>query len=231
MKGMKKMKTEEKIVDKVLDTLIDEASAEAYRKEANYNAPEVDFSPEHERNMQKLFKNERRKHNLCRAYSVAGKVACFLFVALIALSGTIYNVDALRTKFFNYFFVKEAPDTEIRFTETKNNSYSNDIVNIGYIPDEFEIKKDKSGIDNLFLTFANKEEFIQLYASAIDLKTAINTEKGTLENIKINSYDGVYIVSKGANVLLWNNGVYTFRLAGNIGKETLVKTAESTTLK
>ena len=163
MKGMKKMKTEEKIVDKVIDTLIDEASAEAYRKEADYNAPEVNFSPEHERNMQKLFRKERRKYNLRCATVVTGKVACLLLIAVIAMSVTIYNVDALRTKFFNYFFVKEAPDTEISFTETKQNSFSNDMLNIGYIPEGFEITKDKSGINNSFLKFINEEYRISSY--------------------------------------------------------------------
>lgn len=231
MKGMKKMKTEEKIVDKVLDTLIDEASAEAYRKEAEYNAPKVEFSPEHERNMQKLFKNERRKYNLRRAYSVAGKVACLLLVAAIALSVTIYNVDALRTKFFNFFFVKDAPDTEIRFTETKQNSYSNDMVSIGYIPDGFEVTKDKSGIDNVFLKFVNKERFIQIKMNKISLKTAINTEKGTMENIKINGHEGVYVSGNITNSLLWHDGIYTYKIFSCLGKEELIKIAKSTSTK
>ena len=231
MKGMKKMKTEEKIVDKVLDTLIDEASAEAYRKEADYNAPEMSFSPEHERNMQKLFKNERRKYNLRRAYSVAGKVACLLLVAAIALSVTIYNVDALRTKFFNYFFDKDAPNTVIRFTETKNNSYSNDIVDIEYIPDGFKIEKDKSWGNNLFLKFKNEKNFFQIKRNNDSLKTAINTEKGTLENIQINNCEGVYIISDNKNTLLWYDGIYTYKILSDLGKIELIKIAESTSAK
>ena len=225
------MKTEEKIVDKVIDTLIDEVSAEAYRKEADYNAPEVNFSPEHERNMQKLFRKERSKYNLRRAYSVAGKVACFLLVAAIALSVTIYNVDALRTKFFNYFFVKEAPDTEITFTETKQNSYSNDMVSIGYIPEGFELTAKRVGINNLFLRFENKEKFIQIKRNNDSLKTAINTEKGILESIQINGFEGVYIVGKDTNTLLWHDGVYTYRFFTNLEKEEVLKIAESTSSK
>ncbi len=231
MKGMKRMKTEEKIVDKVIDTLIDEASAEMYRKEADYNAPKVEFSPEHERKMQKLFKNERRKYNLRRAYSVAGRVACFVLAVAFVMGIAIYNVDAWRTKFLNFFFDKNSPDTEITFTETKQNSYFNDIVNIGYIPEGFAVTINRTTKNSLFLNFEDGENFIQLNMSDADLKTAINTEKGTLENIKIKNYDGLYIVSNGANVILWNNGVYTFRLAANIEKEELIKTAESTTLK
>lgn len=225
------MKTEEKIVDKVLDTLIDEVSAEAYRKEADYNAPEVNFSPEHERNMQKLFKNERRKYNLRRATVVTGKVACFLLVVVVAMSVAIYNVDALRTKFFNFFFVKEAPDTEITFTETKQNSYSNDMVSIGYIPDGFKITKDKAGINNLFLKFKNGEKFIQVKRNNDSLKTAINTEKGVVENIKINGYEGAYIINNSANILLWYDGVYTYRIFTNLEKEEIIKIAESTSAK
>ena len=228
---MKRMKTEEKIVDKVIDTLIDEVSAEAYRKEADYNAPEVNFSPEHERNMQKLFRKERHKYNLRRAYSVAGKVACLLLVAAIALSVTIYNVDALRTKFFNYFFVKEAPNTKITFTETKQNSYSNNMVSIGYIPEGFEVTKDKSGIDNVFLKFKNEEKFFQIKRNKDSLRMAINTEKGILENTKVNSFEGVYIVNNNAKVLLWHDGIYTFRLAGNLEKEEILKIAKSITAK
>lgn len=224
------MKTEEKIVDKVIDTLIDEASAEAYRKEADYNAPEVNFSPEHERNMQKLFRKERLKYNLRRATVVTSKVACILLVAVIAMSITIYNVDALRTKFFNYFFVKDAPDTEITFTETKN-SFSNNMISIGHIPEGFELTESNEGINNLFLKFINKEKFIQLYMGDVDLKTAINTEKGTLENIQIDSCDGVYIVSNNTSTILWYDGVYTYRILSNLEKEELLRIAKSTAAK
>ncbi len=226
------MKTEEKIVDKVLDTLIDEASAEAYRKEADYNAPEINFSPEHERNMQKLFRKERHKYNLRRATVVTGKVACFV-ILLVAITVLLSprGVEALKTKFLNFFYDKDAPDMEITFTETKQNSYSNDMVHIGYISNGFKITLDRTGTDNAFLKFKSGEKFFQLYMSAVKLKTAINTEKGTLENIKINNHAGVYIVSNGTNVILWNDGVYTFRLAGNIDKEELIKIAKTATAK
>ena len=225
------MKTEEKIVDKVLDTLIDEASAEAYRKEAEYNAPEVTFSSEHERNMQKLFKNERRKYNLRRATVVTGKVACILLVVVVAMSVAIYSVEAWRNKFFNYFFVKDAPDTEITFTETKQNSYSNDMVSIGYIPEGFELTESKEGINNFFLNFENEKEFVQLKRNKISLKTAINTEKGTLENLRINDCEGVYIIGNSANTLLWHDGVYTYQILSNLEKEEIIKIAESTSAK
>lgn len=231
MKGMKKMKTEEKIVDKVLDTLIDEASAEAYRKEADYNAPEVSFSPEHERNMQKLFKNERRKYNLRRATVVTGKVACLLLVVVVAMSVTIYNVDALRTKFFNYFFVKEAPNTVIRFTETKHNSYSNDMISMGYIPEGFELVENKAGIKNLFLNFESREKYIQLKMNTLSLKLAINTENGILENIKVKGYEGIYIQKGAETVIFWHDGIYTYRINSNLEKSEIIKVAESTTAK
>lgn len=232
MKGMKKMKTEEKIVDKVLDTLIDEASAEAYRKEAEYNAPEVNFSPEHERNMQKLFKNERRKYNLRRATVVTSKIAVFIILlAVISVSISPRVVEALKTKFLNFFYDKDAPNTEIRFSDTEHNSYSNDMVDIGYISEGFDIKIDRMGKDNLFLNFEKEESYISLNMSTMDFKTAINTEKGTLENIKINNCDGVYIVSTNISAILWNDGIYTYRILSNIEKEELLKIAESISIK
>ncbi len=227
MKGMKKMKTEEKIVDKVLDTLIDEASAEAYRKEADYNAPEVNFSPEHERNMQKLFKKERHKYNLRRATVVTGKVACFVVAVAVVMGVAIYSVEAWRIKFLNFFYDKEAPNTVVRFSETKHNSYSNNMVEIGYIPNGFALEKDKLGTNNLFLKFKNKESYISLNMSTMDVKTAINTEKGTLENIRINGFDGVYATSAKTNTLLWHSGIYTYRIFSNLGKDELIKIAES----
>ena len=231
MKGMKKMKTEEKIVDKVLDTLIDEASAEAYRKEADYNAPEVSFSPEHERNMQKLFKNERRKYNLRRATVVTGKVACFLLVVVVAMSVAIYSVEAWKVKFFNFIFDKNAPDTEITFTETKRNSYTNDIVNISYIPDGFKVIIDRSKKDNIFLSLSKEEKYIQLKANKLSLKSAINTERGTLENTTINGYESFYIQKETETILFWHDGVYTYRINSNLEKNEIVKIAESTTTK
>lgn len=225
------MKTEEKIVDKVLDTLIDEASAEAYRKEADYNAPEVNFSPEHERNMQKLFKKERRKYNLRRAYSVASKVACLLLVVVVAMSVAIYSVEAWRTKFLNFFYDKEAPNTIVRFSETKHNSFSNDMIDIGYIPEELEVSVDRTKKDNVFLCFLQGEKYIQLKSNKLSLKMAINTEKGTLTNIQIKGYEGVYIEKDVERLLLWHDGIYTYRINSNLDKNELVKVAESITAK
>ena len=226
------MKTEEKIVDKVIDTLIDEVSAEAYRKEADYNAPEVNFSPEHKRNMQKLFKNERRKYNLRRATVVTSKIAIFIILlAAITVSLSPNSVEALKTKFLNFFYDKDAPDMEITFTETKNNSYSNDMVDIGYIPDGFELVKHKEGINNLFLNFANEKDYIQLKRNNLSLKMAVNTETGILENIRIKGYEGFYIVKNTETILLWHDGVYTYRINSNLEKNNIVKIAESTTSK
>ena len=63
------------------------------------------------------------------------------------------------------------------------------------------------------------------------MRLAINTEKGTLENIKINGYEGVYIINNSANVMLWYDGVYTYRIFANLDKEEILKIAESTSSK
>ena len=221
------MKTDSKYMDKALDALIDEAAAELYEKEGDVEIPKAEFSPEHEKKMKQLFKKERRKYNLRRATAVAGRVACILLVVVAVMSVAIYSVEAWRVKFLNFIVDTDAPNTEIKFTDTKHSSFENDAMKIGYIPEGFELEEDYSSKKNVFLTFSGEEKYFQLKRNNISFNTAVNTEEGDVENVSIRGYEGIYVVNKNENVLLWHDGTYTYRILSNLEKDELIKIAKN----
>ncbi len=222
------MKTETKLIDKALDTLIEEAATDIYRNEGNdLPVEKVEFSPEHKKKMEKLFRRERRKYNLRRALRTAGRVACIILVAAVVMSAAIYSVEAWRVKFLNFVFDSTAPDTEIKFTDTKQNSFYNDVVELRYIPAGFELEESEVSKRHVFLKFVYNDQSFLLKRNNIASNSAVNTEEGTVENITINNYEGIYIEKEDDNILIWHDGVYTYRLAGNIEKEELIKIAEN----
>jgi len=225
------MKTNTNYMDKALDVLIDEAAAELYEREGSAEIPKAEFSPEHEKRMKQLFKKERRKYNLRRATAVTSKVACVLLAVVLVMSVAIYSVEAWRVKFLNFIVDTDAPDTEIKFTDNKQNSFENDVVKLGYVPKGFEVEKNKFGKDNVFLKFRNGDKYFQLKMNTQSFNSAVNTEKGSAENITINGYEGVFVVNKNENVFLWHDGTYTYRLLSNLEKEELIAIAKETRTK
>ena len=223
------MKTDSKYMDKALDALIDEAAAELYEKEGDVEIPKAEFSPEHEKRMKQLFKKERRKYNLRRATAVAGRVACILLVVVAVMSVAIYSVEAWRVKFLNFIVDTDAPNTEIKFTDTKHSSFENDAIKMSYIPAGFEVEEDYSSKKNVFIKFSVGEKYFQLKRNTMSLNIAINTEKGIVENLTINGYEGVYLIkNSNTNTLIWHDGTYTYRMLSNLKKDELIKIAQNT---
>jgi len=222
------MKTETKLIDKALDTLIEEAATDIYRNEGNdLPVEKVEFSPEHKKKMEKLFRRERRKYNLRRALRTAGRVACIILVAAVVMSAAIYSVEAWRVKFLNFVFDSTAPDTEIKFTDTKQNSFYNDVVELRYIPAGFELEENEVSKRHVFLKFVYNDQSFLLKRSMLNSNIAINTEEGSVENLTINGYEGVYIVNKNENILTWHDGTYAYRIISNIEKNEIIKIAEN----
>ena len=143
------------------------------------------------------------------------------------MSAAIYSVEAWRVKFLNFVFDSTAPDTEIKFTDTKQNSFYNDVVELRYIPAGFELEESEVSKRHVFLKFVYNDQSFLLKRNNIASNSAVNTEEGTVENITINNYEGIYIEKEDDNILIWHDGVYTYRLAGNIEKEELIKIAEN----
>jgi hypothetical protein len=223
------MNNDDKTLDKIFDLLVGEAAVIANERIAEkILLPEekIEFSKEHEEKMQKLFKIERRKimHKTILKHSI--RAAGFLLILFTVSIISIFSVSAWRVKFLNFIFDSKKPNTEFQFGDTKENTYSNDEMTFGYIPNGFELVKSVSNETSVYLKFENNDLYFSFSINPIEGKIGIDTENGIVEKLEINGQEAVYTESKNTNSLLWQKDELAFTILGKIPKEDIIKIAE-----
>ena len=101
------MKNINETIDRAFDAMIDEAAAIVNQEEGEKLViPDIDveFSQEHKKKMEKLFRKERQKYLLSIAEVYAGRAACVILVIAAVMSLAVFSVEAWRTKFMNFVF-------------------------------------------------------------------------------------------------------------------------------
>lgn len=215
--------------DKILDSLIDEALP-AVEAMPDKNLPEemdVDFSPEFEERMQKIFKNERRKVRRKRILRYSRNIAaCFLiFVVISGIS--IMSVEAFRLKFLNLVYNSSKTNTEISFEEHRSNRYESEWIALEYVPAGFSLEKSKSTDRISYLNFDNGEEYFDVTIYETDAVLSIDTEGGSTEKIKINDIDGIYSENDNVKSIVFRQDEKVCTVEGTIEKEELIKIAKN----
>lgn len=149
-----------------------------------------------------------------RALIVAAIILSFATTALAIPNTRKYIIEQFQDHFS--YLVTDVDEIEI----TKD-------ISIGYVPDGF-IKTDEDYSDvGIYCEYMNNSEWFSVLKHPIDV--AINYDNNSQEIQKINNVE--YVISELNNtiIIIWNNGLYTYRVSGNIDKEFLLRIAENTT--
>ena len=145
--------------------------------------------------------------------------AILLAIATVTLAATVGRE----------FIVKNFSNFSVYNVIDSSNNKNVEDIEIGYLPDGFE--KSDSTITSKFhlLNFKNSDNWISVYKGKINTDIAFDTEYKNRESIKISAFEGVYYENPNTNYsgVIWNNNDYTYTVEGNVGKEILIKTAES----
>lgn len=216
--------------EKVLDSLLDDASQKADTNIGNLlseSDADISFSQEHLKKMNKIFKKEQRKKNLVNFKRATKLVACFLAVIVLTSSIAIFSVEAWRNMFLNYVFDSSNPNTDFSFSSTNGTTFSDENINIAYIPSGYEVIDKFASRSTISYEFKNNDDYFVITIQDINNKKNIDTEDGTIEKLTINGNDSVLISNPDVKILLWHNNTSAFTIYGNIDKETLIKIAEN----
>lgn len=188
---------------------------------------EIVFSKEHEDKMKKLFRKERQKQSMKVFSKYAKRAACILLVIVIGSGVAICSVEAWRIKFLNFVLEIGQPNTDFNFSDNGGLSYSDDEITLEYIPMGFEMTKNYSTRQRVFLVFTSGEKYFQMIISDLDSNSSIDTEDGATEKLYVNGNEAIYTTNKNINALIWHNNELTFSVAGNIAREEIIKIAEN----
>ena len=176
-------------------------------------------TPEYEKAIQKLFDKMRRNkfHKLTRKTARAILIAAILLlIATVALASTVGKDFVI--KHFGSYATYEVVNNE--------KGEKVDGINIGYIPDGFECKYNENSDNISTRIYENNEYFINISKSIISSKDTydddyIKTEiiKGKMNYVVFDDYN-----NRG---VIWNDGIYLYKVSGNISKEELLKIAQN----
>lgn len=215
--------------NKAIDELLYEAAhitVEKDSSELEMPTDNISFSDEHEAKMQRLFKSERRKIAAKKFRKYAVRAAC-IFLALIVFScATIFSVSAWRIRFLNFMFNKEAPNTDYNFTDEKPAPQMDDRLKLNYIPKGFELDDTNKTSESITIVFTKEEQYFQAAMESIDINFGIDTENATVEKLKINDCEAMYISNPNINAIIWHDNNYAYSVFGNISKNEIIKIAK-----
>lgn len=191
--------------------------------------PDHTFSKGFEKKMNRLIKNG--KPVKMRRISPKKMYICVI-AAIIAACLMTLSVGAARDFFKKFFMEIFNTHTTVQSSDYENAPTSIETVYTIDIPDNFELTyKDELFDWSPYISYNYYDDndyifFTQNIKSKYDVN--VNTENHLLEYIEIKGNDG-YIIDLGNDeyLITWDNGDYIFDITGSIGKNQLIKLAES----
>ena len=226
--------------DKILDSLLDEALP-IVESMPDKNLPEgtdAPFTEEDERRERAILEKERAALRAVhvRAYLKRAAVCAAALILLCAI--LVMSVSALRAPVLNFITKPADRSTQIQLNRSDNPDevsveavYEEEGVYIGYIPEGFSLEKRTIGPTekHTFLEFRNGSEYFHVGTSIYKENTdiTIDTENAKVERMRINNKPALYSEKETIKILFMYDENYTYTIAGNIDKDTLVQIAQN----
>lgn len=215
--------------EKLKNSLMEAMELDVARlKEQTANTPPHTFSPEFERNMEKLIKQVERKSKMRAAFRY---VAAVLVVTLLTGGIIFIGSGSLRAsemsisirEWFESFFTVEDGDHR-----RKEDGVLFDVSQIGYIPEGFELEAEYNSYGMIQYKYKNcTNDYIIIRVSKA--KTSITVDNENINNdICINNagyeYALTYKEDSSENVVFWNDDEsINYFISGTIDSTELIK--------
>jgi len=191
--------------------------------------PDHKFSRKFERKMKKLIRHGYSEPVHYNKITVKRLFIC-ITAALIAAVVMAFSVGAVRDFFKNFFMEVFGTHTTVQIIDNENfpeiisDIYSINVTDNFILTNSFE---SEIYVSHVYRTEENSYIFFNQYVKS-EYDVNVNSENHPLNYIEINGNDG-YIIDLGNNeyYISWDNGDYIFDITGNIGKNALIKTANS----
>ncbi len=179
---------------------------------------EYDFSPAFEKEMNILIDKMRND----KYHKFTRKTMTSLIIAAVVLSfaTTAFAIPSSREyiikQFENYFSYNVTDIDEIEKVEN---------IFVGYLPNNFIRTDEDISETGIYYEYCNKDLWFTISKNPIN--TTVNYDNSKQEISKINNVEYIITYMDNTTGIIWNNGLYTYRIIGNIKKDTLLKIAEN----
>ena len=184
--------------------------------------PEAECSAKHEKWKKNLFNKMRDD----RYHVLTTKAVRIIFVAAIlcSLLMTAFVIPSSRE------FILENFDRYSMYKITENNKNSlNGKMDVGYIPEGFELEGMEIVDKNVLSKYKNKNgEFFTVSKSSSATEIFFDTENFVSEETVDNNVTYIYCQdNENINNLIWTKNDYVYRVSGTLTKEELLRIAKN----
>lgn len=189
------------------------------------NIEPYQFSKKHERRMKVLFNKMRggRYHSITTRATVLLVAAILIFAMAVTAMAIPYTREFIIEKFFDHstYTVVGGEYSEIGDIE------------IGYIPEGFEIYEVFNGKTTKIISYKSKSNdmWFDIKISLTNQDSYFDTETYDPEIVYFNNKDYLYYHSQATSGLMWNDGMFVYRISGIISKEEMLRISQNITSK
>jgi len=182
-----------------------------------------EFSKKHQRQMKVLFNKMRggNYHHFTKRTTIVLVAAILVFAMAVTALAIPYTREFIIEKFFDHS----------TYTVVGGEYGEIGDIEIGYIPEGFEKVDEHIEASFMIIRFSsiNNDDWFDIRVSQNTNQVFFNTEKYREETIKYNSTTYICYFEKELkhNGLIWNNGPFTYRIAGSIEINKQLEIAES----
>ncbi|MDR1892948.1 MAG: DUF4367 domain-containing protein [Oscillospiraceae bacterium] len=196
---------------------------------AEESAPEHEFSPEFERQMEELIRSIEPKKPFASRNRGVKRAAVIVIAAIISASILVLSVSALRnavTGFFVNIFNRFSIIMHIKDGEESALSTLEQLYEPVFIPEGYYRESEEKVPAQYRITYSNGVDKI-IFRQRVSDGTFIDTEKAPYEEIQVGGRKGIYYKVNDVSYVIWEEAAYRFRISSKLDKEILITTAES----
>lgn len=217
-------------IDNAFEALLEQAvkkSGESFGK--SYPKPKPhEFSEKFNKDMDRFFKKQKNRLLIKKIKKYSQRAAVIILIFGVLSGIAVFSVQAWRVKFLNFIMEITHTDTTINFDEnSKGDTFSNEDVTLGYVPEGFKLEKSESRGNGLFLVFTNNDKDFRLKINSVSGSLSIDTENADIQKLKINGMDALYSSNNNINIIVWQNDELTYSLSSNLDKDEIIRIVEN----
>lgn len=241
---------EEKILEKMLDNLIEEAGPIAIKEmeSEQEDVPEVEFSKEHNEKMKKIFAEARKEleakskeeaktakisdsdmgaSNTGKRGAKFRKIVILAAVLILILGLMSPITSGWRESFKKYFLDMKTEYSDVKKVNEHSSTAEVGNVRFKYVPEGFKHEVTTELPSGKVIDFTNQNnEYFDLKITKSRWSDKVNTEDVEVEDIAINDKDMVYFMKDGERYLSWNESGVVYLLETNTDKDILINIAK-----
>ncbi|MDF2944862.1 MAG: hypothetical protein K0S01_3720 [Herbinix sp.] len=190
---------------------------------------DMGFSAAFEEKMQRLIRVQKKLY-----YHLINSVGKRIAIIIITISSffVVANAEAIYRLIINFTITDRVTDSRVLFDTDEDMTYPTSIeeVRIPVYSSEGFKEIDRLIVEEglVKVTYQNNlgEEYIY-YQMVLDTSQIINTEGVVTEEFEINGMKVLYCKNLSDSIATWSDGVYGYKIVGEITKEEVVKIIEN----